>query len=156
MQLYKSKRPILSGSNYGETVKQARKIYHTIAKKTKRRPYIRSKYFDKEKVFLDEFWNHLQQKAWGDRARRIKFYNCAIDLLIHSSLPPTTKVNPKNAEKLWHRFYGQALDGERFVVQVMESRKQLKKKFISVFPLNKTDLPPSVVYKPRPKVLPKE
>ncbi len=61
--------------------KEARKIYKLLCSKTKRRPYVRSKYFDNQKIFIDHFWDHIQTKNWGDRMRRLKQYPCAIDLI---------------------------------------------------------------------------
>jgi hypothetical protein len=58
----------------------ARREYHLVQKRTPRRvPYIRSKYFKKDKVFLNTFWDHLKQKHPSEQAKRLKFYLAALD-----------------------------------------------------------------------------
>lgn len=79
MKVFKSKVYKLSGTSYSELFPKAFNIYKKITGKTKRRPFIRSKYFLGSKIFLDYFWQHLHQKNLGDKARRLKFYPCALD-----------------------------------------------------------------------------
>lgn len=62
MKAYQTKTAKLSGTDFHEVHKKAFAIYQKIAKKTKRRPYIRSAYFKKEKIFLTLFWPHLHEK----------------------------------------------------------------------------------------------
>jgi hypothetical protein len=59
MKIYQTKVNKLSGTQYAEVSRQAREIYNQIKRKTKRRPNIRSAYFNKEKVFLEFYWQHL-------------------------------------------------------------------------------------------------
>lgn len=69
MSVYQSKYGLLPGSSYDEVVAAARKEFNTIRKLTKRQPYVRSKYFRGDKVFVTIFWDHLMQKHRGDRAK---------------------------------------------------------------------------------------
>ena len=62
MQTYQTKTSKVSGSSFDEAYKKAFWLYKKIKKKTKRRPYIRSVYFNKQKIFLELFWNHLHEK----------------------------------------------------------------------------------------------
>ncbi|MDO8430482.1 MAG: hypothetical protein Q7S72_00620, partial [Candidatus Taylorbacteria bacterium] len=72
-QFYETKIKKLSGTSYDEVYPQAISIYKKLASKTKRRPYLRSKYFNKEKIFLDYFWTHIILKNRRDRTRRLKY-----------------------------------------------------------------------------------
>ncbi len=51
MDIYKTKERIISGTSYSEIYKEANLIYKFIESKSKRRPYVRSKYFKNEKAF---------------------------------------------------------------------------------------------------------
>jgi hypothetical protein len=59
---YQTKLKKLPGTNLGEIYRSSWLAYHEIEKQTKRRPYVRSAYFKKEKVFFDFFWDHLKQE----------------------------------------------------------------------------------------------
>jgi hypothetical protein len=136
MNFYQSKLNAIGGSDYGEVHRVALDAYKKIAKRTKRRPYIRAVYFKKAKVFLGAFWDHLWQKSWEDRTRRLKFYLCALDLIQNSRLDPETRDNPNNFKEVVHRFSGKTKDGQIFCVQIKERKKDNEKYFISVFPYN--------------------
>lgn len=128
----------LSGTDFREVHGQALGFYKKLKKKTKRRSYIRSAYFNKEKVFLDVFWQHLFEKPnWRDRARRLKYYPAAIELIQKSKLEPTSKENPNNRSEILHRFAGATKDKDLFFVQIKEDKKTDQKYLISVFPLDK-------------------
>lgn len=138
MKTYRSKYRKLSGSSLEELVKLTRREYHTIQKRTPRRvPYVRSKYFTKDKIFISNFWDHLNQKSPKERVRRLKFYSCAIDLLRNSSFAPDTIFKSDDLNSALHRFYGQTQNGEYFCVQVKENKRTNRKDFISVFPSRK-------------------
>jgi hypothetical protein len=79
--VYQTNVSKLTGTDYKEVSHKARAIYKEICSRTKRKPYVRSVYFKKEKIFLDYFWQHLQEKKWQDRFRRLKYYACALDLI---------------------------------------------------------------------------
>ncbi|MFA6270349.1 MAG: hypothetical protein WC657_04020 [Candidatus Paceibacterota bacterium] len=134
MKIYQSKIRKLSGSDYREVYSQARTIYKEISSKTKRKPYIRSVYFNKDKIFLHYYWEHLWTKNWRDRVRRLKYYSCAIDLIKNSRVDPVSKENPNKKLEILHRFAGITKDKELFFVQIKEDKRSGEKYFTSVFP----------------------
>ncbi len=134
MKVYQSKYNKLSGTSYGELERKARKLHNTIVKMTKRNAYVRSAYFKKDKVFVTLFWQHLNQKSRRDRKRRLKYYECAIDLLRNTPYEPETKPNPNGKNEIVHRFAGLTKDGDLFYVQVKEDKRSDNKYFMSVFP----------------------
>lgn len=134
MKAYQSKFKKLSGTDYKEIHSKALNIFKQIKSRSKRKPYIRSAYFGKKKIFIDYFWQHLQQKNWRDRDRRLKYYPCAIDLIRNSRLEPTSKQNPNRPNEILHRFAGLTKDKEVFYIQIKEDKKTDKKYFMSVFP----------------------
>jgi len=134
-QIYKTKVKKLSGTDFKEVRAQAFVCYQKVKKRTRRRPYIRSAYFNKDKVFIDLFWQHLfDAKNWRDRIRRMKYFPAAIELLKNSKLVPKTKENPNKRFELLHRFAGMTPDNHFFVVQVKEDKRKSQKFLISVFP----------------------
>jgi hypothetical protein len=118
MKFYQSKLAAISGDDYGVVERQARKLHKSIASKSKRRAYIRSSYFGSEKIFIDTFWEHLNQKTRNDRKRRLRYYPCAIDLLVNSRLEPDVKEHPNKNGNLVYRFYAKDISGAEFIVQV--------------------------------------
>lgn len=76
---FKTKINKLPGSNLGEAYKSAWKMFHQIEKTTRRKPYIRSLYFKKDKVFLDLFWAHLKDKPPKERFERLKYFGAAVE-----------------------------------------------------------------------------
>lgn len=56
IKAYITKSKKLSGTNYSEVYKKAFGLYKQIESQSKRRPYIRSVYFKKDKIFLGPFW----------------------------------------------------------------------------------------------------
>src|SRR3989344_1771471 len=77
---FQTKTKKLPGTNYVEVRKNALTLFNQLKKKTKRKPYLRSKYFKKQKIFFDFFWEHLLQKNHKERVRRLKFFSAAIEL----------------------------------------------------------------------------
>jgi len=137
MQVYKTKIKRLTGSNVHEVRKVAFSIYEKIRKRTKRRPYIRSAYFNKEKIFISIFWEHLFTKEnWRDRVRRLKFFPAAIDLIQNTHFEPTSKENPNRAGEMLHRFAGMTKDDNLFYVQIKEDKRKGQKWLLSIFPEN--------------------
>lgn len=106
MEIYQTKAKKIVGNDYFKTYDSAFNIYQKIKRRTKRKPYVRSKYFKNNKIFLDYFWQHLHQKNWRDRRRRLRFYPCALDLLQNSQIAPISKQNPENRSEILHRFIG--------------------------------------------------
>lgn len=138
MQIYRTKVKRLPGTHWRQVIEKAFGQYKIIKQKTKRRPYIRSTYFKKEKIFLELFWSHLHEKTnIGDKTRRLKYFPCAIELIENSSYEPTTKENPNRKDELLHRFMGSTPNDEVFYVQIKEERKSKQKWLISIFPLSK-------------------
>ena len=134
MKVYQTKIKKLAGTDYREVYPKAFSIYKQIRAQTKRRPYVRSAYFKKDKVFIDYFWQHLWQKNWPDRFRRLKYYACAIDLIRNSKAEPVSKLNPNRPKEILHRFAGITPDKELFFVQISEDTKLGRKGLVSVFP----------------------
>ncbi|KKQ27264.1 MAG: hypothetical protein US42_C0011G0002 [Candidatus Magasanikbacteria bacterium GW2011_GWC2_37_14] len=135
MQVYKTKIKKFPGTQFHEVHGPAFGLYTEIKKKTKRRVYVRSAYFNKDKIFLDLFWHHLFEKSnWRDRVRRMKYFACAIELIQKSHFEPKTKENPNKQGEILHRFYGTTAENELFYVQIKEDKKKDQKFLISVFP----------------------
>jgi hypothetical protein len=134
-KMHKTKAKQFAGTSYVELIKRARHEYHPIQKKTPRRvPYIRSAYFKKDKIFVNNFWDHLNQKSPQDRVRRLKLYACAVELIRNATSTPDSMQNPNNREEILHRFDGLTADGMHFAVQIKENKKTHRKDFISCFP----------------------
>jgi len=134
MIVYKTKTQKFGGTSYKEVIKKARKAFHDIEKRSKRSAYLRSAYFKKEKIFLNLFWDHINQKSPRDRVRRLKFLDCAFELIENSVHKPASKKNPNNKNEILHRFGGITSAGELYYVQIKESVKTGRKDFVSVFP----------------------
>jgi len=136
MQIYQVKSDKLHGTNFSEVCKKAFSLYQIIKKKSKRRPYVRSAYFNKEKIFLELFWQHLHEKLnHRDKVRRVKYFPCAIELIQHSKFNPESKENVDRKSEILHRFAGKTKSGEMFFVQIKANKKSGQKWFMSVFPL---------------------
>jgi len=135
MKTYQTKYSKLAGTDYHEVYKKAFGCYKKVRAKTKRRPYVRSAYFKKDKIFLAIFWSHLKQKNWSDRLRRMRYLPCAIELIRHSKFEPTSKENPNKHGEILHRFSGITADKDLFFVQIKEDKKTGQKYFLSTFPM---------------------
>ena len=96
MQAYQAKSKKISGTNLAEVYRASERIYKEIARKTKRRPYIRSAYFKKEKIFFDYFWNHLRQKVPKERFKRLKFFEASVELIKKSRNKPVSDPEAQN------------------------------------------------------------
>lgn len=116
MECFKSSKAKLPGTSFVDVRKKAEVTYRLIKSRTKRTPYIKSKYFRGEKVFLTLFWAHLFEKHEKDRVRRLKYFDCALDLIRNTMLNPETKDNFQMKNELLHRFYGTTKNGEEFIV----------------------------------------
>lgn len=141
MKIYKTKARKLAGTSYPEIKKKAFSLYKEIKRKTRRRPYVRSAYFKKSKIFLAIFWDHLfKDKNYWDQMRRMKFYACGIELIQKSHLEPVSKENPNKPGEILHRFAGKSANNELFFVQIKEDKKTNQKWLISIFPVEKREL----------------
>ncbi|MFA6305409.1 MAG: hypothetical protein WC651_01605 [Candidatus Gracilibacteria bacterium] len=134
-QAYQTKASLLSGTDFHEVQKKAFALYTKIKSKSKRRPYIRSAYFKKDKIFLPLFWQHLwDKKKWQDRMRRLKYYASAIELIQQNKFAPKSKENPNKTDEILHRFTGITKENHVFYVQIKENKQSGRKDLISIFP----------------------
>jgi len=137
-QYYQTTSPIIPGSNYAEVRKKALIYYSAIEKQTKRRPYIRSVYFKKQKVFFDYFWIHLAQKNHLIQTERLKYLLVAVELLKYSHVQPEIKNNPNKKNERFYRFFGITKSRQFFGVQIKENLTHERKFLMSVFPIKKS------------------
>ena len=134
MTPYQSKYSKIKGDRYQEVRNQALTLFNQIQKKTKRRAYIKSAYFTKQKIFFDYFWKHLYQKPPKERFKRLKYFQVAVDLVRNSKNHPVTIQNPNKPNENLHRFAGLTQEKELFYVQIKENKRTGKKDFMSCFP----------------------
>jgi hypothetical protein len=134
MKVQKVKATASPGTDFEEVYPLARKLYNQIKAHTKRQPYVKAAYFGKEKVFIELFWVHLNQKNRKERNKRLKYYACGIELLRSTRQQPTTKKNPNKSDEHLHRFAGVTAHGDLFYIQVKENTRTKRKDFMSVFP----------------------
>jgi len=127
-KVFQAKTKSIPGTDFREVHKKAMAMFIQIKKQSKRRTYVRSAYFDKDKIFLDILWSHLFGKAnWRDRVRRIKYFPPAMELIKHSKFKPKTKENPNKAGEIFHRFSGITTNSELFHIQIKEHIKNRTK-----------------------------
>jgi len=129
---WKVKSKLIPDKTYKAVNKIARSIFHQIERKSKRTVYVRSRYFQKQKVFLTFFWDHMSSKNIHDKTRRLKYFECALEVIKDSYYEPEIKSNPNNKQETFYRFYGETLQGV-FAVQIKKD-KHNRLEFISVFP----------------------
>ena len=134
MAVYRSSKEKITRAKYGELLGEAKLIFRDIQRRTKRRPYVRSAYFGKQKIFFDYFWIHLFQKIPPERVRRLQFFEAAVDSIRHSRHDPVSMQNPNRAREVLHRFSGVTRDGKRFIVQIKEDKRTKRLQFMSCFP----------------------
>ncbi len=134
LMVYKTKKQKIAGTSFNEINRTAKAIFNQVKARTKRTPYIRAKYFRSEKVFLNLFWSHLYYKREKDKIRRLRFFDCALDLIRNSQYSPETRENFKNKDELLHRFHGILKSGDKFVVQIKENKRTKRKDLISIYP----------------------
>ena len=133
-KVYETKIKTLPGTNYSEIYPSAWSLYKKIASRTKRRPYVRSAFFSREKIFLDYFWSHIRQKNLRDRTRRLRFYACAVDLICNSRIAPISSKETNKSSEIFHRFSGITKEKQEFHVHIKVDVSRNEKHFISVFP----------------------
>ena len=139
---YQTNKKKLPGTNYAEVRKNAVIVFNQIKKRTKRRPYVRSVYFNKQKIFFDYFWTHLSQKNPRERFKRLQYFEAAVELIKHSRNHPCSKQNPNRNTEILHRFAGLTKGKKLFYIQIKEDKKSDKKYFISCFPSKRKNPPP--------------
>lgn len=131
---YQTKANKLSGKKYGEIRKQAMILFNRIENKTKRKPYIKSSYFNKQKIFFDYFWKHLFQKNPKERIERLRYFGAALEVIRKSRNHPVSLDNPHKKGEILHRFAGLTKNRELFYVQIKENKRNGNKYFMSCFP----------------------
>lgn len=134
-RLFRCRSRPLTGHKYADIMPQIRQIFRALQRQTKRRTYVRSAFFKKDKIFFDYFWIHINQKLKHDRTRRLRFFACALELLRVSKNPPRTFIKKELPNVIYHEFLGQARDGSRFAVIIKQHRDSGKKYLLSLFPL---------------------
>ncbi|HSX41887.1 MAG TPA: hypothetical protein VLE93_00885 [Candidatus Saccharimonadales bacterium] len=134
VKIYRTKSKRLGGTSYAELIKKARRFFRELESKTKRRPYIRSAYFGKDKIFFDYFWTHLNQKPPRQRQKRLAYIECGIELIQNSRYAPISKTNPNRKTEIQYRFSGVTPEDEAFFVQIKEDTKTKNKFLMSIFP----------------------
>ena len=130
---YQCKSSRIAGSSYKEVWKKSWKEFQSFSKRTKRTPYIRSKYFGKRKVFLNRFYSHLYQKNITERRYRLRYLASALELIEKTVVKPTSKKGLTNSKYMLHRFTGKTKDGLLFYVQVKENITSKELHFMSCF-----------------------
>ena len=138
---HKTNATTITGDLYQDVERTARKAHNQIARLSKRQPYIRSRYFKSSEIFIKPFWEHLMQKHFNDRKRRLRYYNHAIELLRHTTYAPDSRQNPADKHEILHRFYGITKNGEKYIVQVKYNSRSGWHTFMSVFPESKWKIP---------------
>ncbi len=135
MLYWSTNTPPFNGQRYEDVEKQVKMLFANLKSMTKRKVHIKSKYFKRDKVFFDYFWQHLFQKSISQRRQRARLLPCAIELIENSTYTPEIKVNPNKKSETFFRFYGKTQSGQKFSVQIKEHQKRKNKQFMSVFPL---------------------
>lgn len=135
MKIYQVKTSKLPGTEFKEVHKKAFRYYQEERRKSKRKPYIRSAFFDKNKISLDLFWAHTFGKNYWDQIRRMRFFPCGLELIKGSRFEPDSKENPNKRNEIFHRFAGITPEKELFFVQIKAVKISSKKWLISVFPI---------------------
>lgn len=133
---YQTKYAKIPGTSYKEVYKSAMDTFRPIKNRTKRKPYIKSAYFSRRKIFFEYFWSHLwKSRGYKERTRRLKYFKVSLDLLRYSTYAPETKENAINKNELLHRFAGLTKEKELFYVQVKENKRSGRLHFMSCFPV---------------------
>lgn len=122
----------ITGTNFSKGNKKVREIFRDLEKKTKRKSYIRTPYFDKEKIFFDYFFPHLNQKSRKTKLDRLKFFPCALELIQKTRYEPSVRVNLHGNNETLYRFGGITPNEKKFLVQIKEKKKG-NKFLMSVF-----------------------
>lgn len=131
---YQTKSKRLPGTNYSEIRTSALILFNQIKKKSKRKVYIRSAYFNKQKVFFDYFWVHLFDKSHLERVQRLKFFAASLELIRYSRNHLVSQENPHKRGEILHRFAGLTKDKELFYAQIKENKRNNVKYLMSCFP----------------------
>ena len=122
MKPYKTKAKSLTGTKFRKVHQKAFGLYKQIKAHSKRRTYVRSAYFKKDKVFIDIFWHHLFEKPnWKDRVRRLKYFPAAIEVYSHTNTILGKILSPP---KLWHQYEQKYLKKVDKIITVVDEAKE--------------------------------
>ncbi|PIR66231.1 MAG: hypothetical protein COU51_05105 [Parcubacteria group bacterium CG10_big_fil_rev_8_21_14_0_10_36_14] len=136
MKVYKTKSSKYSGTKYSEVYKPAFVYYKTIKRKSKRKSYIKSAYFKKDKIFLELFWKRIwDNNNLSDKTRRLKYFKCGVELIENSKFEPISKQNVNRSNEILHRFAGTTKQNDLFYVHIKEDKKTDEKWSMSIFPI---------------------
>jgi hypothetical protein len=134
LKYYQSKYNKLSGSSYRELINKAHAIANSYNPNPKRKAYVRSKFFNGDKIFLEYFWQHQNNKPPADKRRRIVYFAAALDVVQNSRHKPNVEPSKTNKNEIWYTFYGQTKSGDKFAVHIKKSLRN-NEYLMSVFPL---------------------
>src|SRR5690242_2976150 len=90
------------------------------------------KYFTKDKIFINTFWDHLKWKHPADQMRRLKLYVCGLDLIRNTHNALVTISSKGDPDMLLHRFCGSTKSDECYCVQIKENKRMNRKDSMSV------------------------
>ena len=104
VKIYRTKIAKIAGKDFKSVNSRVSEYYKKIKRKSKRRPYLRSAYFKKDKVFLEVLATSFLKENWNRRS------------------------------EILHRFSGYTLEEDLFHVQIKEDKKTSQKWLVSIFP----------------------
>ena len=134
MNYYQAHQENLGGTrSYRDSIKKANLFFKPISRRTKRQPYVRSAYFNKQKVFFNFFWRHLFDYSQKVRTERLQYLPSAIELIQKSRNNPESKDNPNKKNEILHRFYGLTKEKESFCIQIKEDKRTGSIHLMSIF-----------------------
>lgn len=108
---WKVKALQFSSRTYEDARKEALSHFSKLKAKSKRKLYVKSDYFGKQKIFFDYFWDLVFQKPIGSRKQRLKLLPCAVELVQKSSFLPESTTNPNKKQEIFYRFEGVTQNG---------------------------------------------
>ena len=83
---YRTHQSKLPGTRaFKDIYKSSMAVYKSeVLRKTKRQPYLRSAYFNKQKIFFTFFWKHIFDYLYVVRIERLQYFEAAIELIKNS------------------------------------------------------------------------
>jgi hypothetical protein len=134
IKFFQSKYNEMAGTSYCELINKAHAIVNALNPNHRRKENVHCGYYSGEKIFFEYFWQHQSNKPPADKMRRIRFFQCAVDLLQNTTYAPNIEPSGKNSSELWLSFYGKTKSGVKFVVH-LKSNQRGNKYLMSIFPL---------------------
>lgn len=130
MGVYHTKCEALSGTSWKETHAAAKDAHKSYIGSARRRAYIRSPLFQRDKVFIDTYWRTLGTRNFRDRQRRLSFLPCGLELIKHAHFSKQEVVESK---RRYYHFDGVTPAGKSFSVHIKEDGAG-RRYLMSVFP----------------------